>query len=166
MRKVYRSLSRQGGGGPPDEVPGCLCGYINAFAFESEHFTGSPFAGSREHVSERPQRLLGSFTCYVPEKQKRRCRWTWGCPLGSPSALGVEATPERRTPPFPGSAWRLVMSGLVSCVAPRGNCKFSSSPHSLLNLCLSSWVFGWIQCRAFWIQCPCTSRTEGPLCLR
>ena len=31
-----------------------------------------------------------------------------------------------------------------------------SYSHSVLNLCLSSWVFGWIQCRAFRIQCPCT----------
>jgi hypothetical protein len=54
---------------------------------------------------------------------------------------------------LPGSG--LVVSGLVSCVAPRWCGEFFVASQ-VLNLCLSSWVFGWIQCRAFWIQCPCT----------
>jgi hypothetical protein len=54
----------------------------------------------------------------------------------------VEATPERRTAPFRARGLLVSGLGLVLCVAPRCLRVF-------FVLCLSSWVFGWIQCRAF-----------------
>jgi hypothetical protein len=84
------------------------CGYIKSERFSRVHLIPCPL--------ERPLPFLGGYsstsTPFSSEKLSRRCRMRpWDCHVGcAPHALGVKATPKRRTS-FRARGWScLVLS--------------------------------------------------------